>query len=290
MTTRRQFLQTGLFAAAAATLPGKMLFSQTAKKAAITIALQTWTLRQLPTENRPISFEEAVKIMRAAGIDEVEIAGGNTWWSGERKRSVDLNADEKKRLREVLEENNVRAVGLGGSPGRPLDFEFAKEFGLQFVQGEPEYKDLVEVSKRAAEYGIRYSLHNHPKASRYWDYRETLKRVQDCDPALGFCPDTGHFLRSGIDPLEVVRAFKGRMVSIHLKDLDGANPEADPDVQKKLRDVAWGTGQGQAEAILRELIDQGFVGPVVIEYDHIYPDGNVAQVNQCAEFFRKVVG
>ena len=37
MTTRRQFLQTGLFAAAATAFPGQMLFAQAAKKAVITL-------------------------------------------------------------------------------------------------------------------------------------------------------------------------------------------------------------------------------------------------------------
>jgi sugar phosphate isomerase/epimerase len=114
--------------------------------------------------------------------------------------------------------------------------------------------------------------------------------VQDCAPALGICPDTGHFIRSGFDPLEIIRAFKGRMVSIHLKDLNGVNPDGDPEIQKKLRDVAWGTGKGQVEAVLKELTNQGFAGPVIIEYDHIYEDGNVADVKKCAEFFRKTVG
>ena len=292
MTTRRQFLKAGLVATAAATLPGKMLFAQTAeKKGGTTLALQTYTLRQVPSENnRPIPFEEGIKIARTAGIDEVEIAGGNTWWNGERKRTVELNSEEKKRLRAVLEENGVRAVSLGGSPGRPIDFEFAKEFGLQFLQGEPEHRDLVEVSKRAAEYGVRYSVHNHAYPTRHWDYRETLKRLQDCDPAMGICPDLGHFIRSGFDPVEVIRACKGRIVSVHLKDLDGVNPENDETIRRRLRDVAWGTGQGQVEAVLKELQSQEFVGPVIIEYDHIYPDGNVEQVKQCAEFFRKVIG
>jgi len=290
MTTRRQFLKTGLFAAAAATLPGQMLFSQTAeKKSAITLALQTYTLRNLPAENRAIGFEEAIKITRAAGIDEVEIAGGNTWWSGERGRTVALNADDRRRLRGVLEENGVRAISLGGSAGSPADFDFAKEMGLQFLQGEPQIDDLVEVSKRAAEYGIRYSLHNHAYPTRHWDYRESMKRLQDCDPAMGICPDLGHFIRSGFDPVEVIRACKGRIVSVHLKDLNGVNPTNDPEIRRSLRDVAWGTGQGQAEAVLKELHSQAFEGAVIIEYDHIYPDGNVEQVNKCAEFFRKVM-
>lgn len=292
MTTRRQFLQAGL-CAAAATFSGSALFSQTrAKKAAFTLALQTYTLRNF-------KFDELIKITRLTGIDEVEIAGGNTWWDGERKRSVALNAEERRRLQTVLEENNVRAVSLGGSPGTSEDFDFAKEFGLQFLQGEPPVDKLVEVSRRAAEYGIRYSLHNHAFDSRYWDYRETLKRVLDCDPALGICPDTGHFIRSGFDPLEVIHACKGRMVSVHLKDLNGVvllkDVEDLEQAERKkrqggFRDVAWGTGEGQVAAVLKELISQGFKGPVVIEYDHIYPDGNVADVQKCAEFFKKVVG
>ena len=282
MTTRRQFLQTGLLATAAAICSGQRLFAQAEQKK-ITLALQTYTLRKF-------NFEELIKKTREAGIDEVEIAGGNTWWDGERRRSVALNAEERKRLRSILEENGIRAVSLGGSQGAPEDFDFAKEMGLQFLQGEPPVDKLVEVSKRAEEYSIRYSLHNHAKPTKYWDYRETVKRVQDCAPALGICPDTGHFIRSGFDPVEVIRAFKGRMVSVHLKDLDGINPEADPEIQKKLRDVAWGTGKGQTEAVLKELISQRFIGPIIIEYDHIYEDGNVADIKKCAEFFRKIVG
>ena len=292
MQTRRQFLQTGFFAAAAVAFSGKTLYSQTAeKKAAITLALQTYTLRQLPAENRPISFEEGIKITRAAGIDEVEIAGGNFWsWTNDHKRTVALNAEERKKIQSVLGENGVRAVSLGGSQGSPEDFDFAKELGLQFLQGEPPLEQLVQVSKRAEEYGIRYSLHNHAYPTRYWDYRETLKRVQDCSPALGICPDTGHFIRSGFDPVEVIRACKGRIVSVHLKDLNGTNPGNDPEVRGQLRDVAWGTGEGQAEAVLKELAAQNFVGPVIIEYDHVYSDGNVAEIKKCAEFFRKIAG
>ena len=281
MTTRRQFLQTGLVAAAAVMSPGKVLFSQTAtKKAAIPLVLQTYTLRRF-------GFDELIRKTREIGIDEVEIAGGNSFWEGP-KRSVALNAEERKRLRSLLADNGIRAVSLGGCQGTPQEFDFAKEMGLQFLQGEPPFEELVNVSKRADEYGVRFALHNHAKPSKYWDYRENLNRVKDCAEALGFCPDTGHYVRSGFDPLQVIRDMRGRMVSVHLKDLDITNPEGDSKV--KLLDVTWGTGKGQVEAILRELQNQGFTGPVVIEYDHIYEDGNVAEVKKCAEFFRKIIG
>jgi len=290
MTTRRQFLQAGLFTAAAATLSRYSVFA--AEKPAMTLGMQLWTLRKF-------DYLERIRLTKEAGYDEIEISGGISKQGEPGKRAVALNAEERKEMRNVLADNGVRAISLGGSPGTPEDFDFAKEFGLQFLQGEPPVDKLVEVSKRAAEYGIRFSLHNHAFDSRYWDYRETLKRVQDCSPALGICPDTGHFIRSGFDPVEVIRACKGRMVSIHLKDLNGVLhlkdvEEMEPAERKKLqggfKDVAWGTGEGQVEAVLKELMSQGFNGPVILEYDTIYEDGNVADAKQCAEFFRKVVG
>jgi len=282
MTTRRQFLQTGLVAATVATFPaGAVLLSQTPeKKAAMTLALQTYTLRRF-------DFDDIIKKTQEIGINEVEIAGGHSF-AGESKRSVTLNAEERKHLRSLLTDHDIRAISLGGCQGTSQEFDFAKEMGLQFLQGEPPLEQLVDVSNQAEEYGVHFALHNHAKPTRYWDYQENLKRVKDCAPALGFCPDIGHYIRSGFDPLQVIRDMKGRMVSVHLKDLDGTNPQADPDV--KLQDVAWGTGKGQAEAILKELMNQGFTGPVIIKYDHIYNDGNVAEVKKCAEFFRKIIG
>ena len=290
MTTRRQFLQAGLVTAAAVTLNRYSAFA--AEKPAMTLAVQLWTLRKF-------DYLERIRLTKEAGIDEIEISGGISKQGEPGKRAVALNAEERKEMRKVLADNSIRAISLGGSQGTPEDFDFAKECGLQFLQGEPPLDKLVEVSKRAEEYGIRYSLHNHAFDSRYWDYRETLKRVQDCSPALGICPDTGHFIRSGFDPLEIVRAFKGRMVSVHLKDLNGVvllkdvedlEPAERKKLQGGLQDVAWGTGKGQVEAVLKELMSQGFKGPIIIEYDYLYDDGNVADIKKCAEFFKKVVG
>ena len=277
MTTRRQFLQAGLVAASAVAFSRAKLFADAAGPS-VSLAVQLWTFRQFDLHDRIVKTREA-------GIHQVEISGGISKVGEPGKRAVSMTADEKKQLRDVLAENRVHAISLGGSQGTPEDFDFAKEMGLQFLQGEPPVEKLVEVSRRAEEYNIRFSLHNHAKPTKYWDYRETLKRVQDCSPALGICPDTGHFIRSGFDPLEVIRAFKGRMVSVHLKDLNGTDQETTP----KPKDVAWGTGKGQVEAILNELMTQKFTGPIIIEYDHIYPDGNVEDVKKCAEFFHKIV-
>lgn len=97
---------------------------------------------------------------------------------------------------------------------------------------------------------------------------------------------TGHMIRSGIDPFQAICDLKGRIVSVHLKDLNGLNPEANRDVT--LHDVPWGTGMGQVKEILRELENQNFRGPVIIEYEHNWSN-NLPEVTRCATFFNETV-
>ena len=44
---------------------------------------------------------------------------------------------------------------------------------------------------------------------------------------IGSCSDTGHWMRSDINPIEALQALgsKGRIISLHFKDLDIEEPE-----------------------------------------------------------------
>jgi len=284
---RRIFLCNGLFYSGALLLSPlcRNVFAEQGtltipgSKTAIMLAVQTWTFREF-------DIDEGIRKIHQAGVEFAEISGGITV-KGTKKRASQMTADEKKWLRGVMEENHVCAVSLGGCQGTVEEFDFATEMGLRFLQGEPPVEKLVEVSKRAEKYGIKFSLHNHPKPSRYWDYRESLKRIQDCTPWLGFCPDTGHMIRSGIDPLQAIRDLKGKIISMHLKDLDTLNNEAAVPPTNP-HDVPWGTGVGQVETILKELESQAFQGPVMIEYEYHWAD-NLEEVTQCAAFFQKTM-
>ncbi|MDR1959240.1 MAG: sugar phosphate isomerase/epimerase [Planctomycetaceae bacterium] len=287
MITRRNFLKGSSFGAGILVLENT--FSQRRmiakehqaswEKANLKLTIQTWSFRLF-------DIEEGLKKTHEAGVGFVEIAGGIKI-KGQNKRAVAMTDEERKWFRSVAEENQVKAVSLGGNQGTRQEFDFAAELGLAVMQGEPPFDRLVEVSGLAEEYQIHFALHNHATPNRYWNYKETLKRLDGCSPWLGFCPDTGHMMRSGIDPLTAVRDLKGRIFSIHLKDLNDTN-RLDTE-KKELYDVPWGTGKGQVEAILHELAAQKVRGPVIIEYEYKWED-NVSEIAECVKFFNKVIG
>lgn len=281
MLDRRQFLQFvslsagGCFLGASRLSP---LFASSSSNAAdMTLTVQTWTFRLF-------NIDEAIKKIRETGVGATEISGG-ILVDGKRKRAAATTPEERKWLKSVLEENQVRAVSLGGSQGTPREFDFAAEMGCQYMQGEPPFEKLAEISKRAEEYKIRFALHNHAEPNKYWNYKETLNKLDDCTSWLGFCPDTGHMMRSGIDPLTAIKDLEGKIFTIHLKDL---NDTIENLPKKELHDVPWGTGKGQVKEILSELFRQKFRGLVIVEYEYDW-ENNGPEVAKCAKYFRETL-
>ena len=88
-------------------------------------------------------------------------------------------------------------------------FEFAKIMGIRAIVTEPaEPMDLIE--KLVKEYDIMVGFHNHPRQPdnpdyRMWDPNYILSVVKDRDPRIGSCADTGHWVRSGLKPVECLR-------------------------------------------------------------------------------------
>jgi len=70
------------------------------------------------------------------------------------------------------------------------------------------------------EFGVRAVI--HPHAGGYVEFADEIERVAKDIPAdlAGFCIDTGHCYYSGMDPLEVLDSYWGRIDYIHFKDID----------------------------------------------------------------------
>ena len=93
---------------------------------------------------------------------------------------------------------------------------------------------------------------------------------------VGACADTGHWVRSGLDPVECLKKMEGRINAFHLKD-------AAEKGNRKSEDAPLGEGAGSYKAVLAELKRQGYKGLTTIEYEK---DGEKLQDDmvKCVQF------
>lgn len=248
----------------------------------IALGCQAWTFRDY-------SVLEAIDKTAAAGGKVIEFYPGQTFSPDQPNLKFDHNATAEMiaTVKARLAKDGVRAVNYG-VVGIPKDeaqarkiFEFAKEFHLYGITTESV--DAIDtIEKLVKEYDIRVGFHNHPRRPndpnyKMWDPHYVLSVVKGRDPRIGSTADVGHWIRSGLNPVECLKILKGRIISVHLKDLNEKSPNA--------HDVPYGTGVSDIPAILTELKRQHFVGNASIEYEYNWKN-NVTDVAQCIGFVR----
>ena len=91
-----------------------------------------------------------------------------------------------------------------------------------------------------------------------------MKACEGRSARIGGCPDTGHWVRSGLNTLESLRKYQGRIIAVHLKDAAESG-------KRDSRDVPLGTGQAGYAALLKQLLDWNWRGLATIEYEHLSP-------------------
>ena len=137
-----------------------------------------------------------------------------------------MSADVRK---EVLEETGRLGRQAGQFRRRRLatassDFDFAKDMGIETIVSEPAEDAFDAIDKLCDEYGINVAIHNHPKPSHYWNPETVLKVCKGRSKRIGACADTGHWMRSGLNPVECLKKLEGRIISFHFKDLNKMGP------------------------------------------------------------------
>jgi len=252
------------------------------KTAGFALGCQAWTFKKF-------SLLEAIWQTSEAGVKVIELYPGQRFSAAKPDIKFDhqVGKDIIAAVDTELKKSGVRAVNYGvvkipeDEDGAREIFEFAKELRLYAITTESiEAIDVIE--KLAKEYDLRVGFHNHPRLPlnpfyKNWDPNHVLSVVQDRDRRLGAAADTGHWLRSGLDPLNCLKILDGRIVSVHLKDLNRKSLVA--------QDVPFGTGIAGIAAILSELKRQRFEGNVSIEYERHWKN-NLDEVARCVRFVR----
>lgn len=252
------------------------------KTGGFALGCQAWTFRDF-------NVFEAIDKTAAAGGRVIEFYPGQKLGPQKPGAAFDHNSPDKDiaTVKSHLKVQKVRAMNYGvvavpnDEAGARKIFEFAKKLGLYGITTESVASaDLIE--KLAIKYDIRVGFHNHPRrpadaSYRLWDPKYIKKLVTGRDRHLGAAADVGHWVRSGLNPVSCLKMLRGRIISVHMKDVGAKLVEA--------HDVPFGTGVCGLPAVLQELKRQKVVGNLSIEHEYNWAN-NVIDVAQCVGFVR----
>ena len=224
-------------------------------------AVQCWTFRKF-------SFFEALQKIKDLGISYVQPYPGQMLEKNDAGVGFDHNLPDEyiERVKDKLEALDLSLVSYGvvnfGNDEQEMEkvFAFAKKMGIRTIVTEPSYDDYSLIDKMVKKHGVNIAVHNHPTPSKYARPETVLYRVDGLDPRIGACADTGHWMRTGVKPVEALRALKGRIQDVHLKDLNAFGT-------KSAYDVPFGEGEANVHDILAELTLQDYAGYISIEHE-----------------------
>ncbi len=253
------------------------------KESGLLLGVQAYTFHKF-------SFQQAIDKVNELGLNYIEAYYGQPLGDaiGEGKFDYKMNKELQQKTLDYAKSKNVKIYASGVIRCNNNDdwkqlFEFAKAMGIEVITCEPEYDQLKYVDKLANQYDIDIAIHNHPKPSLYWKPELFLEQVSELSNRIGACVDVGHFKRMGIDPVEALKKYNGRIKSLHFKDI-----HAKEEGKAEQHDVIWGEGVIDLDGVLEELKRQNFKGLLSIEYEYNW-ENSVPDIKKCINYFNTEV-
>lgn len=269
------------------------------------LGIQSWTFRF-------DSLERALLKMDTLGLKYVEGFPGQKIGDGiEGTLDYHMSEEKRKAVKKMLDKHGIKMVSYGDVMQFDSEedieqlFRFAQAMDLDNVVVEPAFKWLPYISKMADKYKINVAIHNHMEPSRYGNPDTVLEKIKDLSPRVGACADIGHWLESGLDPIQCIKKLKGHIKELHLKDenkksdgkfdIPGGKEASQMDIlmaafkqlaEKGIHDVPLGEGVINIPSIMKQLKKQGFKGYLFIEHEYHFKD-NVDEVKRGVQFFKK---
>jgi sugar phosphate isomerase/epimerase len=289
---RREFLTRAIISGTGATLamsslswaaeqPAKKktkLSTPNAEKLGWRICCQLYTFRDR-------SFYEALDVLSGIGVRLVEPAFFLPLDKEQPglKTGESLAPDKRREMKQRMKDlgismpNYYAPIEADRTTYRKV-FDFAKEMGVETLVAEPPLEAFETLDGLCQEYKINLAIHNHPEGSgsKFWNPDTLVKACEGRSARIGACPDTGHWVRSGLDTLESLRKYQKRIITAHLKDAAESG-------KRDSRDVPLGTGKANFAALLQQFYDWKWRGVMTVEYEYLSPQ-LVPEFTQCVKF------
>lgn len=156
-------------------------------------------------------------------------------------------------------------------------FECAKTLGIRNISADPDPASFSQLDELVEEFKINIGIHNHGPKHRYGSLQQCLDAIHGRHKRFGICVDTGHFLRSGEDPVKVIEAVGARVYGVHLKD-----------VKDKTRFTILGEGDMNVVGVLKALKSLKYRELVALEYEE-NPQNPLEDLRKCLANLREAV-
>jgi sugar phosphate isomerase/epimerase len=243
-----------------------------------------WTLAVHSYSFRVFTIFDAIDKTAALGIKHMSISGSVILAGSNSVTTVTLADKDMQAIKAKMISAGISwpfvNIGVVQLPPNEAEsrkvFEFARKWEIPILVAEPAPEALDVVEKLCKEYNIKVAIHEHQRPNRYWDPAFVLAAIKDRGPLMGACADVGHWVRSGLDPVECLKKLDGHVLAVHFKDL--AEKKSDT------HDVPWGTGVCNSKGLLEELKRQQFHGAICVEYEYHW-ENNSPEIAQSVKFF-----
>lgn len=245
-----------------------------------TVGVQSYSYRQF-------NLEQTLQRVNDLGLRYIEFYRGHVPTTSTPKQIQAVkNLCEKYRVTPIA--FGVERFTKDHAANRRL-FDFARALGVRYLSADPDPDSFGSLDKLVAEYNIGIAIHPHGPAGgrlhRWYSAEVILDAVRKHHRLIGTCLDTGHLIRCAqkpfgrkLDPAQQVRHMGNRNFGLHLKDHDN----------QRRRDVVYGQGVLNVEAVLRALRAVKFDGYISIEYE-ANPQNPSPDIAACLNVFRQSV-
>ncbi len=279
--SRRRFLALTTAAAAGATifdapqiLRAAGLADEKDPYGGFPMGVQSYSLREFNTL-------EVVRHIQGMGLHFVEFFSKHL--------SLDASDEQIAETKKLLEKAEITLISHGVSnfgedhaANRKI-FEFAKRAGIRNITANPQADAFDSLDKLVAEFDIRIAIHNHGPGALYDSIESVQKAIKDRHKLIGACVDTGHFIRSGEEPVKAVYELAGRVYGVHVKD-DKFKGD------KQSHNVVIGEANLDVVGLFKALKETKFPadGGLSLEYES-NPQNPIDDMKQCLAVAREAI-
>jgi inosose dehydratase len=265
--SRRDFLRTSAVAAGALTLGSRAAFAADDFGGFI-MGSQSYSFRHF-------DYQGAVARLKELGLQNMEFCAAHF--------PPVVGHEGFPAVEAFIKDSGITAYSYGvenfskDEEAARLKFEFGKKLGLKVLTANPARNSFDLLDKLTEEYGISIAIHNHGPGADYDGVKDTLRAVEGRNARIGACVDTGHVIRSGEKPHEVIRALGSRVLSLHLKDWIHGGEEQ-----------ILGEGNIDLVEVARALREVKFSGPIMLEFE-LTPENPVPGMAKGLENWKKAI-